>query len=470
MINTGQFSTQEGILSTTSGKTVPFFLGGARDNVCMTTGITLSFMNGNEQVSFREVDTFYSANQEEYALPLPELFDRPSGALQVKYKARVAGGTLEKTTKLTLKCVGPIAGVTPVSPAPNAFVVDEGRTPVEFQLGNECQAENVVLSVNGVRTVVPSTGGTLVMKDDTAVTWTAHMEDVLGTPGAYSEPQTFYMCPKMSFVSHSNQSVAVRTEEESATEVVLAWPMFEWADAHVCGQAADTLGVVKYKLTLKDENGAESVSTVSTRNISLSLLPGTYAAKFEVVVGGATLRHHEQWSVHVFMPTPVGPEDDSDEGGLSKGAITGIAVGCSVVGAALIVGLVLLIIFSVRRYGKKKADEAVAQSQASLQTTMGQPDGNVYLVDPSMVMMDQMTGMPVVMDPAAAVPAPPTPKGSQELSQSSLSQPQQASTLSLEQQQQMAMMMMMSQQQQQSFPMTLSSMASPPQQMPTVDE
>ena len=209
---------------------------------------------------------------------------------------------------------------------------------------------------------------------------------------------------------------------------------------------------------------------MSTRNISLSLLPGTYAAKFEVVVGGATLKHHEQWSVRVFMPTPVGPEDDSDEGGLSKGAITGIAVGCSVVGAALIVGLVLLIIFSVRRYGKKKADEAVAQSQASLQTTMGQPDGNVYIVDPSMVMMDQMTGMPVVMDPAAAVPAPPTPKGSQELSQSSLSQPQQASTLSLEQQQQMAMMMMMSQQQQQSFPMTFSSVATPPQQMPTVDE
>ena len=472
VINTGQFNTQEGILSTATGKSVSFFLAGAKHNGCMTSGLTLSFMDGNEQVSSKEVDTFYSANQEEYHIPLPDLFERSSGALQVTYKAYVAGGTLSKQTRLTLKCVGPIAEVTPVSPAQNSFVFDEGKTPLEFQVGSGCQADSIVLTVNGNRAVVPSTGGTLVTRHDTAVTWRAHMEDVVGTPGEASEPETFYMCPRMSFVSHGNQSVAVRVEEERVTEVELAWPKFEWADAPVCGQAADTLNAVKYRLTVKDETGAESVSTVSERNATLMLLPGTYEVKFEVVVGGTALKHSEKWSVRVYTPTPPTPEEDSDKGGLSKGAVAGIAVGCSVVGAALIVGLVLLIIFSVRRYGKKKADEAVAQSQASLQTTMGQPAGSVFLVDPSMVMMDQMGGVPVMLDPTIAVPAPPTPNGSQEMSQSSFqqsqqSQQQQASTMSLKQQQQMAMMMMMmSQQQQQSqsaFPMTDASMVSPPQ-------
>ena len=427
-------------------------------------------MEGDEKISSEEVDAFYSASREEYLIPLPDLFERSSGTLQVTYKARVAAGTLSTTTKLTLKCVGPIAGVTPVSPAPNTFVFDEGRTPLEFQIGTGCQADNIVLTVNGNRTVVPITGGTLVARPDTAVTWSAHMEDIIGTEGEISEPETFYMCPRMSFVSHSNQSVAVRTEEEHAVSVELAWPKFEWADAQVCGPAADALGAVKYKLTVKDESGAESVSTVSDRNATLTLLPGTYEVKFEVVVGGTTLKTSEKWSVRVYMPTPA-PQEDSDKGGLSKGAVTGIAVGCSVVGAALIVALVLLIIFSVRRYGKKKADEAVAQSQASLQTTVAQPGGSIFLVDPSMVMMDQMSGVPVMVDPTLAVPAPPSPQGSQELSQSSFqqsqqSQQQQANTVSLEQQQQMAMMMMMSQQQQQQqsgFPMTESTMVSPPQ-------
>lgn len=452
---------------------MPFFLAGAKDDVCFTTGLVVSFISDYEQLSSKETGSFYSANQEEYRLQLPELFERSSGTLQVTYKARVAGGTLSTTTKLTLKCVGPIAGVTPVSPAPNAFVFDEGRTPLEFQIGNGCQADNVVLTVNGNRTVVPNTGSTLVARHDTAITWSAHMEDILGTPGEVSEPETFYTCPRMSFVSHSNQSVAVRVEEERTTEVALAWPQFEWEDAPVCGQAADTLNAVKYRLTVKDGSGAESVSTVSSRNATLTLLPGTYEVKFEVVVGGTALKHSEKWSVRVYLPTP---QEDSDKGGLSKGAVTGIAVGCSVAGVALIVGLVLLIVFLVRRYGKKKADEAAAETQASLQKTMGQPAGSVFLVDPSMVMMDQMGGMPVVVDPTVAVPAPPTPNGSQEMSQSSFPQSQQslqsqsqqqANTTSLEQQQQMAMMMMMmmsqQQQQQSSFPMTDSTMVSPPQ-------